>query len=94
MGLYDVPAFIDFILNKTEGKNQIGKLAAYIGHSEGTTQFFIGSSLKSDYYEDKVNLFIALAPIVRLDHTSNELMVYGSKVYKVLEPLVRLSGFY
>jgi hypothetical protein len=37
MGLYDIPAFIDYILNETEGKNVIGKIAAYIGHSEGTT---------------------------------------------------------
>ena len=66
MGTYDVPAFTDFILNKTHGKNKIGKLAAYIGHSEGTTQFFIGSSLKPEYYKEKVNLFIAMAPIVRL----------------------------
>jgi hypothetical protein len=28
---------IDYILNETEGKNVIGKIAAYIGHSEGTT---------------------------------------------------------
>lgn len=51
MGLYDVPATVDFILKETEGKNKIGKIAAYIGHSEGTTQFFIGSSLKPEYYK-------------------------------------------
>ena len=37
MGVYDVPAFAEFILNKTKGKNVIGKIAAYVGHSEGTT---------------------------------------------------------
>ena len=37
MGLYDIPAFIDFILKKTDGKNINGKVAAYVGHSEGTT---------------------------------------------------------
>ena len=66
MGTYDIPAMIDFIL-KTTGKQ---KLAAYVGHSEGTTQFFIGSSLKADYYHSKVNLFVAIAPVVRLDHTN------------------------
>lgn len=71
MGLFDVPAFIDFILKKTEGKNIIGKIAAYIGHSEGTTQFFIGSSMLPDYYYEKVNLFVALAPVVKLDNTPN-----------------------
>jgi hypothetical protein len=37
MGVYDIPAFIDFILNKTDGKNEIGKIAAFVGQSEGTT---------------------------------------------------------
>lgn len=94
MGLYDVPAMVDFILKETEGKNKIGKLAAYIGHSEGTTQFFIGSSLKADYYKEKVNLFVALAPVVRLDNSPNKLLVYASNIYKVLEPLVKATGFY
>jgi len=94
MGTYDVPAFTDFILNKTLGKNKIGKLAAYIGHSEGTTQFFIGSSLKPEYYKENVNLFIAMAPIVLLEHSLNKLMVYASKIYKVIEPLVKLTGYY
>ena len=79
MGLYDIPAFIDFILNKTEGKNVIVKLAAYVGHSEGTTQFFIGSSLMPDYYYEKVNLFVALAPVVKLDNTPNKLLIFASQ---------------
>lgn len=94
MGLYDIPAFVDFILKTTEGKNKIGKLAAYIGHSEGTTQFFIGSSLKPDFYKEKVNLFVALAPIVRLDHATNKLMTTAAPLYKIIEPLVKVSGFY
>jgi len=64
MGIYDVPAEIDYILESTH----FSKIASYIGHSEGTTQFFIGSSLKPDYFSEKVSLFIGLAPIVRLDH--------------------------
>lgn len=33
MGVYDVPAQIDYILNYTAKQNPLGKLAAYIGHS-------------------------------------------------------------
>lgn len=94
MGLYDVPSAIDFILKTTDSKNKIGKIAAYIGHSEGTTQFFIGSSLKPDYYKEKVNLFVALAPVVRLENSLNKLMVYASTIYKLVEPLVKATGFY
>lgn len=45
MGTHDVPTFIDYILNNTKNTNPIDKIAAYIGFSEGTTQFFIGSSM-------------------------------------------------
>lgn len=38
MGQYDVPAFLDFVLNKTG----VQKLT-YIGHSQGTTQFWIAN---------------------------------------------------
>lgn len=76
MGLYDLPAFIDFILKKLG----VSKIAAYIGHSEGTTQMFIGSSMNSSYFKDKVDLFVALAPIVRLDHTKNSMMKFASEI--------------
>lgn len=66
MGLYDQPAFIDHVLQSTNRK----KLDAYIGHSMGTTQFFIGEIMKPDYYHEKVDFFVALAPGVRLEHTT------------------------
>jgi len=37
MGRYDLPAFIDFILKKTQTSNKSGKIAAFIGHSVGAT---------------------------------------------------------
>ena len=70
MGLYDVPACADYILEKTKDTNPIDKIAAYIGFSEGTTQFFIGSSMKPEYFNSKFNLFVAWAPIVRLGNDS------------------------
>ena len=86
---------IDFMLNESRDTNTIdNKISAYIGHSEGTTQFFIGASLMPDYFKDKVCLFVALAPIVRLDHATNELMLEASKAYKVIEPLVKLTHIY
>lgn len=74
MGTKDVPAFIDFILEKT-GQSKL----SYIGHSEGTTQFFIGSSLLPDYYQSKVNLYLAVTPIVRLHHTTDSGLKYLSE---------------
>lgn len=36
----------------------------------GTTQMFYALSTNQDYIKERVNLFIAFAPIVRFDHTS------------------------
>ena len=66
MGLYDVPAIIDFILGKT-GDSQI---EAYIGYSRGTSQFFAGASLNPTYYNAKVKYYIALAPVTRMSQGS------------------------
>lgn len=74
MGTFDQPAQIDYILNYTNSS----KLAAYIGHSEGTTQMFIGASLKPDYFKEKIDLFVALAPVARMDHNLNKLMTDAS----------------
>ena len=60
-GLKDLPAFIDHILAKT-GQEKL----TYIGHSQGTTAMFLGAALNPEYFEQKVNLFVALGPITVL----------------------------
>lgn len=35
----------------------------------------MGASLKPDFFEERVNLFVALAPIVRMDHIKNEFLI-------------------
>lgn len=61
-GYYDLPATIDFILEKT-GKR---KLSA-IGHSQGNMMYYILGSTRSEYNE-KVQVLIALGPIAFLNH--------------------------
>lgn len=56
LGIYDLPAIIDYILNTTRHEKII-----YIGHSEGTTQFFVMASEKH-WYNSKISLMIGLAP--------------------------------
>ena len=58
MGMKDVPSFIDFILAKT-GLETL----SYIGHSQGTTQMFLAASMNPDYFAEKINVFVALAPV-------------------------------
>ena len=87
MGVIDSPLFIDFIL-ETTGLDQL----SYIGHSEGNTQFFIGASLYPEYFKEKVNLFIALAPCPT---TANMPIGWAERNYEKLEyVLVDLLGYY
>lgn len=60
VGVYDLPACIDFILEKSEQKK-----LHYIGHSQGTTAFFVMLSEKPEY-NDKIDFMHALAPVAYL----------------------------
>jgi lysosomal acid lipase/cholesteryl ester hydrolase len=63
MGLYDLPAIIDFILNVT-GTEKL----KYVGHSEGTTQLFMAATLEPEYFKSKISVFLALAPVAYMKH--------------------------
>lgn len=68
IGMYDLPAIIDFILKKT-GKEQLH----YIGHSQGTTAFFVMCSMLPEYNE-KILLMQALAPVAFMENMSSPLL--------------------
>ncbi|CAH0386151.1 unnamed protein product [Bemisia tabaci] len=46
MGYYDMPAVVDHILNVTSYKNLV-----YLGHSMGTTMFYVFASTRPEYNE-------------------------------------------
>lgn len=56
MGKYDLPATIDYILQKTAQKS-----IYYVGHSQGGTSLYTIMSLKPEYNE-KVRLAVLLGP--------------------------------
>lgn len=56
LGIYDLPAMIDYILCATRYEKIF-----YVGHSEGTTQFWVTASEKPEY-NSKIILMIGLAP--------------------------------
>ena len=68
LGKYDAPTQIDFVLGKT-GRSKL----TYVGHSQGTSQMFSALSEHHGDLQNKVEFFIALAPIVNLAHTTTEL---------------------
>lgn len=47
----------------------MAQLEAYIGLGMGNTQFFMAASVDPNYFNEKVNLLIALAPTVQIHRT-------------------------
>jgi len=66
MGTFDTPAVIEYI-QKVTGAKKI----TMMGHSEGTTQVMAGAALMPDFYKERLNLAIFLAPPASLHNLSN-----------------------
>ncbi|XP_044255278.1 lipase 1-like, partial [Tribolium madens] len=62
IGLYDIPAMIDHILEVTNQKKIF-----HIAHSQGTTTFYVMCSLKPEYNE-KIRAHFSLAPVAFVSH--------------------------
>ena len=73
LGEYDLPAQIDKVRLVT-GQDKI----TYIGHSQGTSQMFYALTTNNKEIAAKVNLFIALAPVVTFNHVSSTLKTFGN----------------
>ncbi|GAB0092453.1 Lipase [Sergentomyia squamirostris] len=81
IGIYDLPAMIDYSLNATGQKS-----LQYIGHSQGTTSFFVMASMREEYQE-KVSFFQALAPAVFLSNSKSPLI-------RALAPFANIAKFF
>ncbi|XP_058910558.1 lysosomal acid lipase/cholesteryl ester hydrolase [Kogia breviceps] len=71
MAHYDLPASINFILNKT-GQEQV----YYVGHSQGTTIGFIAFSRIPELAK-KIKMFFALAPVASAKFATSPLVKLG-----------------
>lgn len=79
IGIYDLPATIDYILEKTNQQKFF-----YIGHSQGMTSFFVMASQKPEYNE-KIQLTVGLAPPCFMDHMKNSILRAISPHYLLLD---------
>lgn len=74
IGTYDLPTMIDYVLITT------GETALhYIGHSQGTTSFFVMLAMHPDYNK-KIRSMHALAPVAFMPNVKNSFI-------KVIVPL-------
>ncbi|CAI6364457.1 unnamed protein product [Macrosiphum euphorbiae] len=79
MGIYDLPATIDYILELTN-QSQL----YYIGHSMGSCMFFVMCSMRPEY-NYKIRAQISLAPVAYVHHMTsflNTLVPYANEIQK------------
>lgn len=89
MGDYDAPAQIDYVRNQT-GNQKV----TYIAHSQGTSQMFYQLAKPDSDWKDRLNLFVALAPVTRLNHSTSEIMALLAWQWKLLKDLIYEFGVY
>ncbi|EHB02947.1 Lysosomal acid lipase/cholesteryl ester hydrolase, partial [Heterocephalus glaber] len=87
MAKYDLPASIDFILNKT-GQNQV----YYVGHSQGSTIGFIAFSQFPELAK-KIKMFFSMAPVVLVDFSTSPLTKLGQMPDLVFEEIFGRQAF-
>lgn len=83
MGKYDLPAMIDYVLNKTNEKQ-----IQFIGHSQGGTTLYVAMSIRPEYNE-KIRLVSLLAPggfFNKLPHPFYKLFALFEKQIQVTQP--------
>lgn len=69
MGEHDLPAVITYI-RKVTAQQKI----AYIGHSQGTSEMYYALATNEDFFADKISVFIALGPVMKLTHCKSSLL--------------------
>lgn len=71
MGMYDLPAMISYITNL---RSQL--LHTYIGHSMGTTMFYVMAS-SLPHIAENVKMMISLAPVAFLNHIQSPVRYFA-----------------
>jgi pimeloyl-ACP methyl ester carboxylesterase len=84
MGVSDLPAVIDYIL-ETTGSKQI----FYGGHSMGTTMFYVLASQRPEY-NSKIRVMFSLAPVAFMSHLKSPIVQLASRVGDELKVTYRL----
>ncbi|KAI8442391.1 hypothetical protein MSG28_005909 [Choristoneura fumiferana] len=86
IGNIDVPAMIDYALQLT-GNDRLH----YIGHSQGTTTFFVMNSLRPEYNQKIISMH-ALAPSAYFANSQNLLLKAIAQFTNPLDSMARLIG--
>ncbi|XP_060666321.1 lipase 1-like [Drosophila nasuta] len=88
-GFYDIPAVIDYILQRSEEHTQVH----YIGHSQGTTAAFVMGAERPEYMK-KIKLLQALAPVAYFRNLRTPITDFLKIHAPTIINLVRLFGIF
>eukprot|EP00824_Muranothrix_gubernata_P005635 TRINITY_DN1733_c0_g1_i2.p1 TRINITY_DN1733_c0_g1~~TRINITY_DN1733_c0_g1_i2.p1 ORF type:complete len:358 (+),score=34.33 TRINITY_DN1733_c0_g1_i2:168-1241(+) len=83
MGLFDLPAVIDYIIKETKVKG-----LHLLGHSQGTMLSWVSLIKKKESLKGKVKSFAAWGPVARCDKATSPLVVNvfaGTPLLKILD---------
>ncbi|NXB06372.1 LIPM Lipase, partial [Cnemophilus loriae] len=83
IGKYDIPAELNFVMNKTGQKD-----VYYIGHSAGSTAAF---STYPDLSQ-KIKAFFALAPVVTITHATSPLVAFTQLPQSLIRLMLGCKG--
>lgn len=81
IGTYDLPAKINYILDKT-GRSKLH----YVGHSQGGTSFFVMGSERPEF-NDKILLGQGLGPASYMSHARSPVVKYLAPYVNSIEVL-------
>ena len=74
MAMFDLPACIDYVTSLTNQEK-----VTFISHSMGTTIGYAGIGINPEYYQDKLNLFVLLSPVLELKNSKSMFLKYFAK---------------
>jgi pimeloyl-ACP methyl ester carboxylesterase len=86
MGTYDLPAEIDYILATTGQKKLY-----YIGHSMGTTMFFVMMSQRPEYNE-KIYVMLAFAPVAFFTPSKNPVVHFVQTMAEMFLEVIAVAA--
>lgn len=84
LGIYDLPATIDHVLNHTGSKSLF-----YVGHSQGATSLLVMLADRPDYNE-KIDKAVVLAPVANITHSRSPIIGIFAKIPTSLYVSIRV----
>lgn len=88
IGIFDLPAMIDSALDENDTKK-----LKYIGHSQGTTAFFVMTSEKPEY-NAKISLMVALSPVAFMSNVRSPVVRLLAVGTPFIHGFVKTFGLY